>query len=79
MGLGRESGRRIRFEGWDVCVHPYDLTVELTPWYDESCFYLANIYRQRWSPMQIDDEEIGGMEDFPNNKVKSRVQGSDGD
>lgn len=29
--------------------------------------------------MQIDDEEIEGMEDFPNNKVKSWVQGSDGD
>lgn len=36
MGLGRESGRRIRFEGWDVCVHPYDLT----PWYDESYVFI---------------------------------------
>lgn len=29
--------------------------------------------------MQIDDEEIGGMEDFPNNKAESWVQGSKGD
>ena len=29
--------------------------------------------------MQIDDEEIGGKEDFPNNKERSWVQGSDGD
>lgn len=36
MGFGRDSGRRIRIEGWDVCVQPGDLTIELTPWYDES-------------------------------------------
>lgn len=29
--------------------------------------------------MQIDDEDIRGMEDFLNNKVKSWHQGSDGD
>lgn len=36
MGLRRDSSRRIRHEGWDVCVHPCDLTIEQTPRGDES-------------------------------------------
>lgn len=52
----------------DVWVHHCDLTIKLTPWYDEShVFIRLDIYRQRRSPMQIDDEEIGGMEDSNNN------------
>lgn len=54
----------------DVWVHHRDLTIKLTPWHDEShVFIRLDIYRQRRSPMQIDDEEIGGMEDS-NNKIK---------
>lgn len=34
---------RIIFEGWDVCVYPCDLTIELTPWYDESYVYIRPI------------------------------------
>lgn len=47
MGLGRDSGRRIRIEGWDVCVHPCDLTIELTPWYDESYVFIRLISTDR--------------------------------
>lgn len=54
----------------DVWVHHRDLTIKLTPWYDEShVFIRLDIYRQQRSPMQIDDEEIGRMKDS-NNKIK---------
>lgn len=34
--LERKAAGELGFDGWDVCVHPYDLTIELTPWHDES-------------------------------------------
>lgn len=52
--------------GWDVCVHSCVLTVELTAWHDQSRVLIwPNIYRQRQSPVQIEDDEIG------HNKVES--------
>lgn len=43
IGLGRDCHRRIRIEGWVVCVHPCDLAEELTPCCDESHVFIRPI------------------------------------